>query len=162
MWKTVTGMEINILKEMPCLNVYLQNTFYCILRITKNRLSLREKNKVYLYLFCRANVRNRCITFKAEKNHFALLQGNTVNVFCLYSTRVGCLVPSADRIFFSPAKVARFSSNSFILCVFQFISFFTEKALKCLHSVLSLEKVLFGYRKLLKAQLEKQNTTFPI
>jgi len=64
--------------------------------------------------------------------------------------------------FCSPAKVARFTPNSFILCVFQFISFSTEKALGLLHFILSLEKVLFDCWKLSKAKLEKHNTKFPV
>jgi len=46
MLNILIGIETDILKEIICLNVYLQNTFSCSLKITKIQLRLSNKESL--------------------------------------------------------------------------------------------------------------------
>lgn len=67
MLNTCIGIEINILKEVICLNVYLKTTFLYPKNGQNTVIAVREKKKVYLYSLCRARDKNHHITFKVKE-----------------------------------------------------------------------------------------------
>lgn len=130
------------MKEIPCLNVYLQNAFLYSKNYQNAVVSTWERRKKgYLYVFCRANDQIYHISFKTETNRFGILQGNTINGLCLYSIRFWFLVPCSNRNFVHLWKLLGFL-QMLLLSVY-FSSFSTEKTLRLLHFIINLESTIW-------------------
>lgn len=156
MLNTLTAIESNIFKEIPCLNMYLQNAFLYSEKYQNTVVSIWERRKrVICVYFVGPMTRITTLASKLRQTALAYCKEMRLMVYVCIPLGFGSWFPVRTEILFTCKSYWIFFKCFCFLCI-SVLSL--QKKHWIFYILFLILKVLFDYWKWPKAQLEQQNT----